>query len=394
MLSDYQSKGIPEDYIQILRQLKEKQGKIFWQTERKEAKITAIKQYLQDENLSFSSWSLDEWSLDEISEKLYNDIFEKSILTAPLDDIWVKKILITSWNKVTVVFINDQKIEIDGFYSSEHARETLLSLNHNISPPCFSGNLGGNLRITAFFPPFVSEELGVVCSIDKLGQRNFTMKMYQSSEFATREELEFLSLALRYGISVLIVGKWLSGKSSLMNYLLSTLQELTTVTFEQYREMLNTISLLDSRMESAEAALKLDPDVIALNLDDAIPQEISLRGYTTLASVIAQGPIEGLYQLTEQWRRQMVNPLDYQSAFRLTCTAMPIVVTVKAIESKYRIVNISECDQSNISTLWECTGNRHDHVSDPSEKIFRTMQQNGCSIEQLNQIRKKVKEVC
>lgn len=389
MLSDYQSKGIPEDYIQILRQLKEKQGKIFWQTERKEAKITAIKQYLQDENLSFSSWSL-----DEISEKLYNDIFEKSILTAPLDDIWVKKILITSWNKVTVVFINDQKIEIDGFYSSEHARETLLSLNHNISPPCFSGNLGGNLRITAFFPPFVSEELGVVCSIDKLGQRNFTMKMYQSSEFATREELEFLSLALRYGISVLIVGKWLSGKSSLMNYLLSTLQELTTVTFEQYREILNTISLLDSRMESAEAALKLDPDVIALNLDDAIPQEISLRGYTTLASVIAQGPIEGLYQLTEQWRRQMVNPLDYQSAFRLTCTAMPIVVTVKAIESKYRIVNISECDQSNISTLWECTGNRHDHVSDPSEKIFRTMQQNGCSIEQLNQIRKKVKEVC
>lgn len=389
MLSDYQRKGIPEDYIQILQQLKEKQGKIFWQTERKEAKITAIKQYLQDENLSFSSWSL-----DEISEKLYNDIFEKSILTAPLDDIWVKKILITSWNKVTVVFINDQKIEIDGFYSSEHARETLLSLNHNISPPCFSGNLGGNLRITAFFPPFVSEELGVVCSIDKLGQRNFTMKMYQSSEFATREELEFLSLVLRYGISVLIVGKWLSGKSSLMNYLLSTLQELTTVTFEQYREMLNTISLLDSGMESAEAALKLDPDVIALNLDDAIPQEISLRGYTTLASVIAQGPIEGLYQLTEQWRRQMVNPLDYQSAFRLTCTAMPIVVTVKAIESKYRIVNISECDQSNISTLWECTGNRHDHVSDPSEKIFRTMQQNGCSIEQLNQIRKKVKEVC
>ncbi|WP_283606941.1 hypothetical protein [Faecalispora anaeroviscerum] len=389
MLSDYQRKGIPEDYIQILQQLKEKQGKIFWQTERKEAKITAIKQYLQDENLSFSSWSL-----DEISEKLYNDIFEKSILTAPLDDIWVKRILITSWNKVTVVFINDQKIEIDEFYSSEHARETLLSLNHNISPPCFSGNLGGNLRITAFFPPFVSEKLGVVCSIDKLGQRNFTMKMYQSSEFATREELEFLSLALRYGISVLIVGKWLSGKSSLMNYLLSTLQELTTVTFEQYREMLNTISLLDSRMESAEAALKLDPDVIALNLDDAIPQEISLRGYTTLASVIAQGPIEGLYQLTEQWRRQMVNPLDYQSAFRLTCTAMPIVVTVKAIESKYRIVNISECDQSNISTLWECTGNRHDHVSDPSEKTFRTMQQNGCSIEQLNQIRKKVKEVC
>lgn len=389
MLSDYQCKGIPEDYIQILRQLKEKQGKIFWQTERKEAKITAIKQYLQDTSLKFSNWSL-----DEISEKFYNDIFEKSILTGPLEDIWVKKILVTSWNKVTVVFINDQKIEIDGFYSSEHAKETLLSLNHNISPPCFSGNLGGNLRITAFFPPFVSEELGVVCSIDKLGQRNFTLKMYQSSEYATRDELEFLSLALRYGVSVLIVGKWLSGKTSLMNYLLSTLQELTTVTFEQYREMFNTISLLDSNMVTAEAALKLNPDVIALNLDDAIPQEIALRGYTTLASVIAQGPNEGLYQLTEQWRRQMRNPLDYQSAFRLTCTALPIIVTVRAIESKYRIINISECDQSNISTLWEYTGNHHIHVSDPSEKIFRTMRQNGCPTEQLDQLRKKVKEVC
>jgi len=389
VLSDYQCKGIPEDYIQTLRQLKEKQGKIFWQTERKEAKIVAIKQYLQDASLNFLNWSL-----DEISEKFYNDIFEKSILTGPLEDIWVKKILITSWNKVTVVFINDQKIEIDGFYSSEHAKETLLSLNHNISPPCFSGNLGGNLRITAFFPPFVSEELGVVCSIDKLGQRNFTLKMYQSSEYATRDELEFLSLALRYGVSVLIVGKWLSGKTSLMNYMLSTLQELTTVTFEQYREMFNTISLLDSNMVTAEAALKLNPDVIALNLDDAIPQEIALRGYTTLASVIAQGPNEGLYQLTEQWRRQMRNPLDYQSAFRLTCTALPIIVTVRAIESKYRIINISECDQSNISTLWEYTGNHHIHVSDPSEKIFRTMRQNGCPTEQLDQLRKKVKEVC
>lgn len=389
MHSDYQCKSIPENYIQVLQQLKEKQGKLFWQIEGNKAATAAIKQYLLDEDMNFLGWSL-----DEISEKLYNDIFEKSILTAPLKDIWVKKILITSWRKVTVVFLNDQAIEIDGFYSAEHAKETLLSLNHNISPPCFSGNLGGNLRITAFFPPFISEELGIVCSIDKLGQRNFTLQSYQADGFASKNELDFLSLALRYGVSVLIVGKWLSGKTTLMNYLLSTLQELTTVTFEQYREMFNTISLLNSDMENAEAALKLNPDVIALNLDDAIPQEISLRGYTTLASVIAKGPVEGLYQLTEQWRLQMKNPIDYQSAYSLTCTALPIIVTVRPIESKYRIINISECDQSNISTLWEYTENHHTHVSDPSERIFRTMQQNGCSTEQINQIRKKEKEVC
>lgn len=389
MHSDYLYKSIPENYIQVLQRLKEKQGKLFWQIEGNEAASAAIKQYLLDEGITFS-----DWSLDDISKKLYNDIFEKSILTAPLKDIWVKKILITSWKKVTVVFLNDQVIEMDGFYSAEHARETLLSLNHNISPPCFSGNLGGNLRITAFFPPFISEELGIVCSIDKLGQRNFTLQSYQADDFASKNELDFLSLALRYGVSVLIVGKWLSGKTTLMNYLLSTLQELTTVTFEQYREMFNTISLLDSKMENAEAASKLNPNVIALNLDDAIPQEISLRGYTTLASVIAQGPVEGLYQLTEQWRRQMQNPIDYQTAQRLTCMALPIIVTMKVINSKYRIVNISECDELHITTLWEYAENQHTHVSDPSDKILRTMQLNGCSTKQLNQIRKKEKEVC
>lgn len=388
MISSYQKRGLPNNYLYILRNIQENQGKLFWQLNQKEDKIAVIKKHLQDESFSSS-----EWPLEEISEKIYNDIFEQTILTSPLKDIWVKEIRIIAWDNIQLTLTNGQIIPIDGFYSADHAKETILSLlSQSNDLSFFSETLYGHLHITAILPPLIRESQGIYCTISKYGYRKFMEQDYLSSGFATKKELDLINLSLRYGLSVLICGKYRSGRTSFMDYLLGTIKddELTAIALEERHELQNATSCIYTNMDASEI-MKLNPDWIAFNLDSNMiaPQEFVLKGYVTLTETLGSGADEALYQITENWLNNMLIPLDYHTAYRLTAKAFPLIITIKVLNGKHRITNISESVGSQINTIWEFSDNHHKQVSEISMSYQQLLLNAGCSEEQINQIKKE-----
>lgn len=390
MISSYQKRGLPNNYLYILRNIQENQGKLFWQLNQKEDKIAVIKKHLQDESFSSS-----EWPLEEISEKIYNDIFEQTILTSPLKDIWVKEIRITAWDNIRLTLTNGEIIPIDGFYSPEHAQNTISSLLSksvaDIDSPYIS-QTSNHLNITALMPPLVNTNQGIYCTISKFGYRKFTEQDYLSSGFATKKELDLINLSLRYGLSVLICGKYRSGRTSFMDYLLGTIKgdDLTAIALEERHELQNATSCIYTNMDASEI-MKLNPDWIAFNLDSnkIAPQEFALKGYVTLTETLGSGADEALYQITEQWLNSMLIPLDYHTAYRLTAKAFPLIVTIKVLNGKHRITNISESVGSQINTIWEFSDNHHKQVSEISISYQQLLLNAGCSEDQINQIKKE-----
>lgn len=413
MIAEYQKRGIPPNYLNVLENIKEKQGKLFWQFNNSEAdaKYTAVsilKRYLSDAGVSFEGWTA-----EEIAERLYNDIFEHSILTSPLKDIWVENIEIRAWNDVRIRFVNGKYLQVDGFYSPEQASEVVHSLisetqqNHNSTVVSEMHN--DKFHVIALFAPTVSDDIGVYCSIHKIRQRKFTSQEYVTNNFAVKRELDFLISALQHGISILITGSHNTGKSTLVEFLLSSLSDdLKILAVEKdFREVNAGISILLQQNSLSDEILGLNPDVMGFNLDDCIAQDAGLKGCTVVATALADDPIVGVRSAAMQWWQTHRDTLTYPMALELTCSAFPLVVTLHTFaDQKRRISSISECymDNQNVCQLplWEyqiqeITSNEyekvirgsHTQVNDISDKLLKRMELFGLQRDEINQIKKE-----
>jgi pilus assembly protein CpaF len=393
-------KGYSEEYIKLLEKIKQQQSKLFWQTGNA---VTVIKQYLIDTNIR-----LNNYSTDEAAEKLYNDIFNYSVLTNPLKDIWVQSIQINSWNEVYVHFINGKSVQIDGFNSPDHAKKIIKSLlkvsNLDVTQPMISGKLKNNIRITAFFTPIVKDSISVCCTIQKLKKREFSSQDYLLNDFAAKKELDFLLTVLNYGVSVLLVGNRGAGKTTFMQYLLSSIHDKSIITVEENERELNTGAnlLISKDMNSKEFIynlMSLTPDIVGCNLDREILQGLSLNGCTVLASMFADTAEMGLRLAAEKWRERNSN-IDYNTALNFTCGAFPIIVTLHTYKDmKRRISNISECSFINgnikLKTLWEYqmqsveNKGQHKQISDVSDTLLSRMKINEITLDKIDKLKKE-----
>lgn len=368
MIIDYNNKNIPPNYLHVLSTIKEKEKNLLWQitqhvqeTSDSSAAISALKQYLIDTNTKFEGWTE-----DEVAKNLYNDIFEHSVITGPLNDVWVQRIMITSWNSIAVQFINGETITIGGFPSPQIAQDIihgLLQESHTeIDKGRVTGKLKTGIRITAFFPPVVSDRVGVYCSITKLSHRQFTRQDYSSNDFAANGELDFLLTALQHGVSLLLVGGSGSGKTSFMEFLLNELppSKRILVIEQSEREVLTGTNLwakdLSEIDKITENALFLNPDVIGYNTDQCFAQSASVRGCPVIGLSVASDPMQGLHQAALQWW-QCHPEIDYSTAVKLSGEAFPIIVTLHQYpDCKRRVANISQCNYDGhiqLHTLWE-----------------------------------------
>jgi pilus assembly protein CpaF len=393
-------KGYSEEYIKLLEKIKQQQSKLFWQTGNA---VTVIKQYLIDTNIR-----LNNYSTDEAAEKLYNDIFNYSVLTNPLKDIWVQSIQINSWNEVYVHFINGKSVQIDGFNSPDHAKKIIKSLlkvsNLDVTQPMISGKLKNNIRITAFFTPIVKDSISVCCTIQKLKKREFSSQDYLLNDFAAKKELDFLLTVLNYGVSVLLVGNRGAGKTTFMQYLLSSIHDKSIITVEENERELNTGAnlLISKDMNSKEFIynlMSLTPDIVGCNLDREILQGLSLNGCTVLASMFADTAETGLRLAAEKWQEKNSN-IDYNIALNFTCGAFPIIVTLHTYKDmKRRISNISECSFINgnikLKTLWEYqmqsveNKGQHKQISDVSDTLLSRMKINEITLDKIDKLKKE-----
>lgn len=439
-MTNYTRKGLNPKYPGILSEIQKEQNRAFWQinqnggspVEKKELLMPFVKKSLTDRNVT-----LDGYTTDELAEKIYNDLQGYSVLTAPLNDAWVEGININSWKDIRVKFINGESVKIDGFNSPQHAidimKRLLIASKQTIdrAVPMAEGSINNNIRITALQSPLTDEDAGVACYIRKLGKRTFREQDYIAGNFADRKELQLLKTALRRGISILLVGKVNTGKTTLQTFLLSEMpDDMQIITIEQgAREIYlvkekdgfvqnNVVHLLsrESNVEPqnitqeklVEKALRLNPDILSVaemrNTEAYAAQEASLSGNTVISTAHAGSPQQGHNRVAGLCRKKY--PTDYHTAKIQACMAFPLVAYLHILEdNKRRIMNLSECvvedDKAAYRTLWEYrveensntssgvrVKGKHMHVNDVSESMLVHMKMYGITQQELDEIMK------
>ena len=315
---------------------------------------------------------------EELIDRLYAEMVEYSILTPFLVSPDIDEININAWDDITLTYSDGrmEKLE-EHFRSPQHAVDIVKRLLHHSgmiidnATPIAQGHLPGNTRITAIKSPVVDEEAGISVSIRLLHPQRVDRKHIIEGGMATEEMIAFLEMCIRYGVSVVIAGRTSSGKTTLMNALLSSIpddkriytiesgaRELFLVKKNRFGDTLNNVVHTLSRPSENSAynisqedlvvaALRFDPDVIVVGeIRDAEANsavEASLTGHTVVTTVHS-GPAEsahGRISLLCQRRFQLGMAVSLSQSRQ----AFPVVVFAHKCEDNSRkVMDITECE--------------------------------------------------
>lgn len=374
---------------------------------------------------------------EELIDRLYAEMVEYSILTPFLVSPDIDEININAWDDITLAY-SDGKMEKleEHFRSPQHAIDIVKRLLHHSgmiidnATPIAQGHLPGNTRITAIKSPVVDEEAGISVSIRLLHPQRVDRKHIIEGGMATEEMIAFLEMCIRYGVSVVIAGRTSSGKTTLMNALLSSIpddkriytiesgaRELFLVKKNRFGDTLNNVVHTLSRPSESSAynisqedlvvaALRFDPDVVVVGeIRDAEANsavEASLTGHTVVTTVHS-GPAEsahGRISLLCQRRFQLGMAVSLSQSRQ----AFPVVVFAHKCEDNSRkVMDITECEVTpDGKTCYRClyrynirennyeNGKFHitgefEKVNSPSEYLRTLLTRSGVPLELLNQ---------
>lgn len=374
---------------------------------------------------------------EELIYRLYAEMVEYSILTQFLVSPDIDEININAWDDITLTYSDGrmEKLE-EHFRSPQHAVDIVKRLLHHSgmiidnATPIAQGHLPGNTRITAIKSPVVDEEAGISVSIRLLHPQRVDRKHIIEGGMATEEMIAFLEMCIRYGVSVVIAGRTSSGKTTLMNALLSSIpddkriytiesgaRELFLVKKNRFGDTLNNVVHTLSRPSENSAynisqedlvvaALRFDPDVIVVGeIRDAEANsavEASLTGHTVVTTVHS-GPAEsahGRISLLCQRRFQLGMAVSLSQSRQ----AFPVVVFAHKCEDNSRkVMDITECEVTpDEKTCYRClyrynireniyeNGKFHitgefEKVNSPSEYLRTLLTRSGVPLELLNQ---------
>ncbi len=374
---------------------------------------------------------------EELIDRLYAEMVEYSILTPFLVSPDIDEININAWDDIMLTYSDGrmEKLE-EHFRSPQHAVDIVKRLLHHSgmiidnATPIAQGHLPGNTRITAIKSPVVDEEAGISVSIRLLHPQRVDRKHIVEGGMATEEMIAFLEMCIRYGVSVVIAGRTSSGKTTLMNALLSSIpddkriytiesgaRELFLVKKNRFGDTLNNVVHTLSRPSENSAynisqedlvvaALRFDPDVIVVGeIRDAEANsavEASLTGHTVVTTVHS-GPAEsahGRISLLCQRRFQLGMAVSLSQSRQ----AFPVVVFAHKCEDNSRkVMDITECEVTpDGKTCYRClyrynirennyeNGKFHitgefEKVNSPSEYLRTLLTRSGVPLELLNQ---------
>ena len=374
---------------------------------------------------------------EELIDRLYAEMVEYSILTPFLVSPDIDEININAWDDITLTYSDGrmEKLE-EHFRSPQHAVDIVKRLLHHSgmiidnATPIAQGHLPGNTRITAIKSPVVDEEAGISVSIRLLHPQRVDRKHIIEGGMATEEMIAFLEMCIRYGVSVVIAGRTSSGKTTLMNALLSGIpddkriytiesgaRELFLVKKNRFGDTLNNVVHTLSRPSENNAynisqedlvvaALRFDPDVVVVGeIRDAEANsavEASLTGHTVVTTVHS-GPAEsahGRISLLCQRRFQLGMAVSLSQSRQ----AFPVVVFAHKCEDNSRkVMDITECEVTpDGKTCYRClyrynirennyeNGKFHiqgefEKVNSPSEYLRTLLTRSGVPLELLNQ---------
>ena len=330
-----------------------------------------IEKYLYD-----NGYTVEGLSFRELAEKLYSEMAEYSILTKYLGRDEIEEININGWNDIAITY-TDGHIEktAEHFYNPQHAIDIVKRLLHHSgmiidnATPMSQGHLPGNTRITALKEPIVDEDRGISVSIRLLHPSRVNREQLVKGGNATQKMIDFLCMCLRYGVSFVVAGATSSGKTTLLNALLTSIpdnkriftiesgsRELSLVRARDDKVLNNVVHTLSrpsdneaydiTQEDLVVASLRFNPDIVVVgemrDVEAYSAVEASLTGHTVVSTVHASAADAAHMRLALLCQKRF--PIDFSTSLMQAGQAFPVVVYAHKLEDNSRkIMDISEC---------------------------------------------------
>lgn len=402
-------------------------------TEQKQQITAYIAKYLRDYSLGVEGMNT-----DELVERLYIEMAEFSFLTQYLYATNIEEININSWKDVKITYSDGRVFpSSDKFNSPEHAVDVVRRLLHKSgmildnSQPGVVGHLSNKIRITVLGNPITDSEKGVAASIRIVNPQKLTRSDFIRNNTATAEMLDFLSICLRYGLSICVTGSTGSGKTTLMSWILSTVpddkrvftiengcREFDLVKENEKGDVINNVVHTVTRYSEdakqnidqeklLEYALTCNPDVICVgemkSAEAFAAQEAARTGHAVITTTHANSCTATYHRMVTLCTQKY--DINDKTLYNLVTEAFPIVLFVKKLEDGSRkVMEITECEigedgSRKIHTLfrYHITENavvdgkvqikgEYQKVSSISQSIQKRLLENGMPISLLENI--------
>ena len=219
------------DFVTLLSMVQEHISSKYAATLTDTTKLSQLKSYIE-KYLRDTAYSVEGMTDEKLCDKIYSEMAEYSILTPFLGRDNVEEININAWNDIAITYTNGKIEKVkEHFYSPTHATDIVKRLLHHSgmiidnASPMSQGHLPNNTRITALKAPVVDDEIGVSVSIRLLHPSRVNRTQIIKSGNATEKMIDFLCTCMRYGVSVVVAGATSSGKTTLLNALLTTIPD-------------------------------------------------------------------------------------------------------------------------------------------------------------------------
>lgn len=311
-------------------------------------------------------------------DDLYCEMAEYSVLTQYLESPDLEEINVNAWDDIAITYVDGSIHKCaEHFHSPQHAVDILKRLLHNSgmvidnATPMAQGHLPNNTRITVLKAPIVDEVNGISASIRLLHPQRVTLDKLITTDFATEKMLKFLCMCMRYGVSLVIAGATSTGKTTLLNCLLTTIpdnkrvytiesgaRELGLVRRDAHGVIKNNVVHTLSRPSEnptydisqeklVVASLRFNPDIICVgemrDVECYSAVEASLTGHTVVSSVHASG-CEGTHMRIALLCQKKF-PIDFNTSLIQAAQAFPIVVFTHRLENNDRkVMEIAEAE--------------------------------------------------
>ena len=338
-------------------------------------KLGQLRSYI-DKYLNDTGYVVEGFTSEQLSKKLYSEMAEYSILTPYLGKNSIEEINVNGWDDVCVTYHSGYMLKIpEHFYSPQHATDIVKRLLHHSgmiidnATPMAQGHLPGNTRITALKEPIVDADRGISVSIRLLHPSRVTREQIVAGGNATQTMIDFLCMCLRYGVSFVVAGATSSGKTTLLNALLSSVpnnkriftiesgsRELSLVSTKKGKVVNNVVHTLSrpsdnpaydiTQEDLVVASLRFNPDIVVVgemrDTEAYSAVEASLTGHTVVSTVHASAADAAHMRLALLCQKRF--PINFQTSLMQAGRAFPIVVYAHKLEDNSRkIMDISEC---------------------------------------------------
>lgn len=332
---------------------------------------TYIEKYLRDKG-----YTVEGLSFQDLTNKLYGEMAEYSVLTKYLGRDEIEEININGWDDIAVIYV-DGRIEksTEHFYNPQHAIDIVKRLLHHSgmiidnATPMSQGHLPGNTRITALKEPLVDDDRGISVSIRLLHPSRVNRQELICGGNSTQKMIDFLCMCLRYGISFVVAGATSSGKTTFLNALLTSVPDNKRIfTIESGSRELSLLRVKDGQIinnvvhtlsrpsdnptyditqeDLVVASLRFNPDIVVVgemrDMEAYSAVEASLTGHTVVSTIHASAADAAHMRLALLCQKRF--PINFQTSLMQAGQAFPLVIYAHKLEDNSRkIMDISEC---------------------------------------------------